>query len=359
MPAHFWLIIQGILITIGAGLIFTALIYIANNVFDQDKINRALMVNKKHKLGEFVIFKFSLYALIASFTVLMLLKWWNVPFDVYYSIKSGLFDGSNVYGIRIIPMRLIIALLVYSVIMMAWKYTLLYLRKIRKFDPEAEEQIVITSLLSYVVLAVAVFAALVVSGVDFTGLAIIAGALSVGVGFGLQNIVSNFVSGIIILLEKPIQPGDRVLIKGYEGFVKEISIRYTRIETLAKENVIIPNSDLMTSPIVNFVFEERVAKIKCHVGVAYNSDLDLVKQILLNVAAKHSEVLKDPIHQPSVYMNEFGENNLLFELQCVISDVNQRQKIISDLNFAIAKAFRESKVVMAHPQRDVYIKQEA
>lgn len=349
---------QAGLLTIGGVVLYALIVYLGNMILDQQKIDRIIMPNKKYELVEFKLFKFSLYALLAGWLVLTLLQWWGFPTTVLSYIKSILIDGKTFYGINIIPAKLIIALMVFSIIQMSWKYFLLYLSKVRKFDPEADTQIVITSLLSYVVLAIAILVGLSVSGVDFTGLAIVAGALSVGIGLGLQNIVNNFVSGIILLIEKPIKPGDRVLIQGREGFVKKISFRHTRILTLMKENVIIPNSDLMSTPIINYEFDDKVAKFKCSIGVAYGSDLEQVKATLLNLALQHNEVLRDPVNEPMVYLVQFGESNILFELVCVVADVNRKSQISSDVNFMIAKAFKDNNIVMAFPQRDVHIKQE-
>lgn len=358
MNVNIMLVIQGLLLTIGTLLVLVAIVYFGNIIFDQEKLHRSLRLKKNYKFFEFTIFKFSLYALLTYWSVLLLLQCWGVSSEVRDSFQWAIERGTIFLGIKIIPMRLIIALLVYASIQMAWKYALLYFSKSDKYDPEAETQVVITSLLSYVVLAIAVLCALLVSGVDFTGLAIIAGALSLGIGFGLQNIVNNFVSGIIIMLEKTIKPGDRVMIKGQEGFVRKISFRYTRIETLLKEDVIIPNSDLISTPIINYEFDNKLAKVKCFVGVAYNSDLDIVKETLINVALKHPDVLRDPIHKPMVFMNEFGENNLMFELSCIINDVNKKHNITSDLNLQIARAFRENNIEMSYPQRNVHIIQE-
>lgn len=352
----FW---EATILTAGIVAIYLFVIYLGNLILNHKKIHSIIMPNKSHEFIEFKIFRYSLYILLAGWMVLTLLEWWGVPAMILSYLKSLLVDGKTLYGINIIPARLLIALLVFSVIQMSWKYFLLYLSKARKFDPEADSQIVITSLLSYVVLAIAILCGLSVSGVDFTGLAIVAGALSVGIGLGLQNIVNNFVSGIILLIEKPIKPGDRVLIQGKEGFVKKISFRYTRIITIMKENVIIPNSDLMSTPIINYEFDEKIAKLKCPVGVAYGSDVEQVKQVLLNLAIKHPEVLRDPVNEPMVYLIEFGESNIYFELVCVIDDVNRKSIITSDLNFMIFKAFKDNNIVMAFPQRDVYIKQEA
>lgn len=352
----FW---EATILTVGVVAIYLSVIYLGNLILNHKKIHSIIMPNKSHEFTEFKIFRYSLYILLAGWMILTLLEWWGVPSLVLSYIKSLLVDGKTLYGINIIPARLLIALLVFSVIQMSWKYFLLYLSKAHKFDPEADSQVVITSLLSYLVLAIAILCGLSVSGVDFTGLAIVAGALSVGIGLGLQNIVNNFVSGIILLIEKPIKPGDRVLIQGKEGFVKKISFRYTRILTLMKENVIIPNSDLMSTPIINYEFDDKMAKLKCHVGVAYGSDVEQVKQVLLNLAIKHPEVLRDPANGPLVYLLEFGESNINFELVCVIDDVNRKSQVTSDLYFMIVKAFRENNIVMAFPQRDVNIKQGA
>jgi Small-conductance mechanosensitive channel len=347
---------QRILVTAGLVLVYAWILRLGNNFLGQEKIHYGLNIGYKKKFIEFTLLKISLYVLLAVWFTLLLLEWWGVPLVALNSVKSFILDGRSIYSIRIIPMQLIIALIVFSLIQMSWKYTLLYLAKVHKFDPEADSQVIITSLLSYVVLAIAVLCALSVSGVDFTGLAIIAGALAIGIGLGLQNIVNNFVSGIILLIEQPIRPGDRVLIQGKEGFVKKISFRYTRILTLAREDVIIPNSDVMSNPIVNFMFSDKLSKFKCTVGVAYDSDLDLVKQTLLHVAAQHADVLQDTMNKPMVYMKEFGESNLCFELECVVPDINIRYRVLSDLNFMIVKAFKANNIIMAYPQREVHIK---
>jgi small-conductance mechanosensitive channel len=334
---------------------FAIIVLLCNKFIDKEKVHSGLMLSKKHKLMEFSLFKIALYVFLLTYTILLLMQLWNVPSSFLNNIKISLYDGTSIYGIRFVPMRLILAIMIFAAIQVAWRYTLLYMVKIHRFNPQSDSHIFISSIIFYIVFAIALLSALAISGVDFTGLAIIAGALSVGIGFGLQNIVNNFVSGIIILLEKTIQPGDRVLIKGQEGFVREISFRYTILESMQKETVIIPNSDIMTTPIINYVYEDSSTKIKCHLGVAYNSDMDLVKQVLLNVAAKHTDVLHDPLNQPIVYMKEFGESNVIFDLQCTILDINKRDKVSSDLNFAIAKAFRENGIVMAFPQRAVHI----
>ncbi len=348
-------ICQGVLLTIGTLILFVSLVYLGNLVLDQDKIHNSIMLGRKYNFIEFKLFKFSLYALLAVWLILTLLEWWGVSLAVLDNFRNLLIDGGTIYGLKIIPLRLIIALMAFSVIQMAWKYALLYMSKVHKFDIDGDAQVVITSLLSYIVLALAILCGLIVSGVNFTGLAIVAGALSVGIGLGLQNVVNNFVSGIILLIEKPIKPGDRVMIKGQEGFVKKISFRYTRIVTPLKEDVIFPNSDLISSPIINYVFNDKLAKIKCTVAVAYGTNVDLVKETLLNVALQHKNVLRDPLNQSMVYLREFGESNMIFDLYCVVHDVNEKYAIASDLNSMIVKAFAANNIQMSYPQLDVHM----
>lgn len=346
---------QGALLTVGLLLAFMLIVYIGNTVFVQDKMLKSIVITKKYKFIELKLLKFSLYALIGSWFFLLLLEWWGVPIALLENIKALLLSGETVYGIKIIPMRLLMAVLVFSIIQIVGKYLAVYISRQNKFEGEAETQIVISSLITYVVFSVAVVGGLFVSGFDFTSLAIVAGALSVGVGLGLQNIVSNFVSGLILLIEKPIKPGDRIMIKGIEGFVKKISVRSTRIVTLLREDVIIPNSDLIANPITNFVFHDTLSKLSCVVNVAYDSNVDLVRETLLNIALKHQDVLNDPLNHPSVVLKGFADNSLVFELMCVVSDVNKKYAIASEINIMIVKAFRENNIVMPFPQLDIHV----
>jgi potassium efflux system protein len=343
------------LLTVGLLIAFVVIVYAGNSAFVQEKILKTVLITKKHKVLELRLLKFSVYALIATWFVLLLLEWWGVPLGIVDKIKALLLSGETVYGIKIIPMRLLIGIFVFSIIQIVGKYLAVYVSRQNKFEGETETQVVIGSLITYVVFSIALVCALLVSGVDFTGLAIVAGALSVGIGLGLQNVVNNFVSGLILLIEKPVKPGDRIMIKGIEGFVKKISIRSTHIITLLKEDVIIPNSDLIANPITNYVFHDTLYKLGCRVGVAYDSDIDKVRQTLLNVALKHRDIAKDPINQPTVVLKEFCDSSLAFELLCVVSDVNQKYSIASEINMMIVKAFREEGIVMAFPQLDVHV----
>ena len=199
--------------------------------------------------------------------------------------------------------------------------------------------------------------ALSMAGVELANIALIAGALSVGIGFGLQNIVNNFISGVILLFERPIKTGDWIVVGGTEGYVKKISIRSTQIQTFDRSDVIVPNSELISTQVTNWMFRDKLGRVIVPIGVAYGTDVELVKQILLDIAYQHPSVItKSPIiSKPWVLFRTFGDSSLNFELRCYIRAVDDRLSVISDINFAIDKAFRDADIQIPFPQRDVHM----
>jgi len=179
-------------------------------------------------------------------------------------------------------------------------------------------------------------------GINLQNIAFVAGALSVGIGFGLQSVVSNFVSGIILLAERPLRVGDMIEVKGESGYVRRISVRSTEIETFDRANVIIPNSDLVTNVVTNWTHANTLGRIKLDITVAYDSSPEKVREILLRAAAGHPKVLKTPA--PSVLLSAFGDNGLKFQLFAYVGDVNVGGGIRSDLYFEVLKQFREETI---------------
>jgi len=205
-------------------------------------------------------------------------------------------------------------------------------------------------------LGVTVAAVLAISalGLDLSNLAIIAGALSVGIGFGLQTIVNNFVSGLILLIERPIKAGDWIVIGEHEGFVKRINVRATEIETFRRASVIIPNSELLSSAVVNWTHKDQYGRVEVPVGVAYGSDVEQVMRILLDCLRAHPKILKVP--EPFVVFMSFGESSLDFEARGYIDSVIWRAIVGSDLRVAIYKALAAARIEIPFPQRDLHIK---
>jgi potassium efflux system protein len=190
-------------------------------------------------------------------------------------------------------------------------------------------------------------------GVDFQRITLVAGALSIGIGFGLQSVVSNFVSGLILLAERPIRVGDIIAVKGEEGRVRRIHVRATEIETGDRGSVIIPNSELITQVVKNRTHSDSSARIAVTLGVAYDSDVAKVRDILLEIAKAHPHVMQNPA--PSVLLTGFGDSAINFELGWVVRNLGDGGGIKSDICFSILERFRAEGIVMPYPHRHIRI----
>ena len=209
----------------------------------------------------------------------------------------------------------------------------------------------IATICGYVGVMIAIVLTLAHLGIDPQKIALIAGALSVGIGFGLQSIVSNFVSGLILLAERPIRVGDIITVKGDEGKVRRISVRATEIETGERSSVIVPNSELITGVVKNRTRADPTIRNAIRVGVAYDSDPEQVRALLLNCARVHPQVLKNP--EPVVLLTNFGDSALEFELGFVSTDVGQSGTVQSDVRFSILKRLDEAGIEIPYPQREL------
>jgi potassium efflux system protein len=216
-------------------------------------------------------------------------------------------------------------------------------------DPGLQHSI--SAIIGYVgVIAIAALA-LAELGIDLQKIAFIAGALSVGIGFGLQSVVSNFVSGLILLAERPIRVGDSIVVKGEEGWVRRIRVRATEIETFERASVIIPNSELITGVVKNWTHANTMGRIILKIGVDYASDPEQVRDLLLECAREHPQVVDVP--PPRALLLNFGDSALEFELRCVVADFDRSLLVKSDLYFAILKGLRAAGIRVPSPQREV------
>ena len=194
-------------------------------------------------------------------------------------------------------------------------------------------------------------------GIDLSTITVLAGALGVGIGFGLQNITNNFVSGIIILFERPIKVGDRIEVGNVTGDVVRISMRATTIVTNDNISVIVPNSEFISSKVINWSHNDRNVRFNIPVGVSYNEDPQKVRELLLSVANDNEAVLREPL--PDVIFSEFGDSSLNFVLRVWTTTLIQKPKVLmSQLYFEIFKRFREVGIQIPFPQRDLHIKNE-
>ncbi|MEM7216355.1 MAG: mechanosensitive ion channel domain-containing protein [Pseudomonadota bacterium] len=305
-------------------------------------------------LGAGVI-KLSVYVVAGA---LLLLPWGYRTAD-FFEIFKELFFGFEIGGLRISVSTLLLAFILFFV---GYTVTVALRNWLNnKFLPTTELDIGISNSIStvfgYLGFILAAILAISAAGFDLSNLAIVAGALSVGVGFGLQSIVNNFVSGLILLAERPIKAGDWVSTSGGEGYVKKISVRSTEIETFDRAMVIVPNSTLITDNVTNWTHSGKSGRIIIPVGVGYDSDPAQVQEILLNCAKEHSMVLGRP--SPVVYFMDFGASSLDFQLRCFLSDINYSVSVQSDLRFEILKQLRAAKIEIPFPQRDIHIKSNA
>ncbi|HXH75869.1 MAG TPA: mechanosensitive ion channel domain-containing protein [Bacteriovoracaceae bacterium] len=210
----------------------------------------------------------------------------------------------------------------------------------------------------YAVLVLGLVGILQTTGLDLSFFAVLTGAIGIGIGFGMQAIFSNFISGIVILLEKPLKLGDRIEVGdpsgNVSGNVKSISVRATTIVTNDNVSIIVPNSDFISKQVINWSHSGNNVRLSISVGVAYDSDPDQVKSLLLEVAANEPGVLKTP--EPMVRLTEFGESGLNFSLLVWTHEYNDSKGALrSLLNFSVLKTFKKHNIKIPYPQRDIHI----
>ncbi|QXP93482.1 DUF3772 domain-containing protein [Methylococcus capsulatus] len=220
-----------------------------------------------------------------------------------------------------------------------------------RIDPGVQHSI--RTAVGYLGFTLALITLVSAAGFDLSQLAIIAGALSVGIGLGLQNVVNNFVSGLILLAERPVKVGDWIVVGEIQGYVKKISVRATEVLTFDSASVFIPNSELIAHPVTNRTYADKVGRIVVPVSFTYGTDARKVCETLMRVAAAHPKVLRQP--GPSVFFKEFGSSSMNFEVVAFVADVDTMKSVTSELCIEIDAACRREGLSMPYPQRDVHL----
>jgi small-conductance mechanosensitive channel len=286
----------------------------------------------------------------------LLLMIWRVYDNLEGALKGLLAFGFNLGSQRIsVGLVIVSAGIIYGAFLVSWIIQKLLMDEVfvrRKV--ETGVRLSIGRLVHYVLVVVGFSLALLALGFEFTKLTIMVSALGVGIGFGLQNVVNNFVSGLILLFERPVRVGDYIELGGKWAEVKNIGLRATTVQTLEQADVILPNADLVTNPVTNWTLSNRRVRVTVPVGVAYGSEVTLVMETLLACAKATPKVTNSPA--PQVLFLKFGESSLDFELRVWVRDAEERLRATSDLHQAIDRRFREAKIEIAFPQRDLHLR---
>jgi small-conductance mechanosensitive channel len=295
-----------------------------------------------------------LCVLAAGFPALLLiigLEWGDIS-----RLISTAVTGFTIGSLKISLVQIAFAILVFAMLMTLTRFVqrTTERRVFSHMRMDIGVQNSLKTLIGYVGLVIAFLTGVSMLGLNLSNLAIIAGALSVGIGFGLQSIVNNFVSGLILLFERPIKVGDWVVTASGEGIVKKISVRSTEIETFDRSSVLVPNSELISSSVVNWTHKNKLGRVIVPVGVAYKEDPEAIVQLLMKAVKSADLVLANP--EPAVIFTGFGESSLDFEVRAFIGDIHNSLKVRSNLRIKIFQIFREAGVEIPFPQRDLHIR---
>lgn len=284
------------------------------------------------------------------FLVFILLNLWGLPGDFMLQAGKKLLFGFKIGGIEISIVAIVLGIAVFFGSFAIMRFVRVHLDNnvLAKIDMDDGVRHSLVSGFSFLSFIVSILLAIIAVGIDLTNLAFIAGALSVGIGFGLQDVIKNLVAGIIILLERPFKVGDWVMLNGTEGTIKQINIRSTEMLAFNKTSVIIPNATLISSSVTNMTHGDAMSRQSVAVGVSYSSNPEQVREILLDCAKKNHKVMAVP--GPYVLFKDFGASSLDFELRFYVSDIWKGWSVPSELRYEIFRRFQENGIEIPFPQ---------
>lgn len=313
----------------------------------------AFRISRRSLIKSTIWFGIILTPIVYILGTLVLLAVWGVSVDILITKTKGILTGFNIGEVHVSITSLVLGIISFWIAMLLVKMLKNSIQQgaLSRLDFDDGMKNSILSGVGFFGFIFSVILGIAVAGGSFKSLAIMAGALSFGAGLGLQNIVSNLVAGITILFERPIKLGDIVSINGYDGTVKQISMRSTILEMPNKANVIIPNSAIISGSVINKTHDNKMARIEIKLGVNYDCDINKVRNILLTIAQEDSGVLKIPA--PTLAFIDFADSSLEFQLNCYIANVSKMAEINFRLRENIINTFRKEGIDIPYPQRVV------
>lgn len=359
-------VIAGHVLLTGSGLILVLLLHLAIRAFCEHATNpdrrlgrlmtERLGLAERRRAQTGTALSLVLNALLAAVAGPMLLIAWGFsPPEILRGAQAAVF-GFEIGQFRISLARILIALgLFLGVIFLTrllqqWMQASVF--PSAKLDTGVANSI--EKGIGYAGFALAAVAAISYAGFDISNLAIVAGALSVGIGFGLQSIVNNFVSGLILLVERPIKVGDWIVLKDHQGIVRNISVRSTEIETFDRSSLIVPNSELISGSVLNWTHRNSVGRLVIKVGVDYDCDPELVRKLLLDIAERNVKVLSHP--KPQAVLDDLGNFAMDFSLRVFLADVGTILDAQTEIRMEIVRTFKAHGIQIPYPQYDVRLK---
>ncbi|MFO1518680.1 MAG: mechanosensitive ion channel [bacterium] len=283
---------------------------------------------------------------------------WRLTYNLRDLIQKALSQGFSIGSVHITVGLIFSVILTFylSILLSRFIRALLERDVYPRYGWDPGIRNAVSTGIHYCIILCGLVIALKLLGFDIRNVTVLAGAFGVGLGFGLQNLANNFASGIVLLIERPVKVGDVIQIGNISGKVRKIGARSTVIETGDKASILIPNGELLSGQVTNWTYSNAIAGISVPVGVAYGSDVEKVKELLLQTAQSHKKIVKEP--KPNVEFKGFGESSVDFVLKAWVADVDDRTNVQTDLFFAIEKIFRENKIEIPYPHREVIFRQE-
>lgn len=278
-----------------------------------------------------------------------------------YNLPTDAIQGFLTFGLTLGAKKITVGLvlgavgILYGSFLISWAVQAVFMEEIlRRRHVEPGVRMSMARLIHYVLVLVGFMIALSALGFDLKNVTILGGALGIGIGFGLQTVVSNFVCGLILLFERPLKVGDVIELGDQRGKVKKLGLRATVVETFDRAEVVVPNTDLISNQVTNWTLADRQMRLTIPVGVAYGSDIALVMKTLSEIAEEHPLVLKNPA--PQVLFSALGASSLDFEFRIWLADFSDRRRVQSELLVEIDRKFRELELEIPFPQSDLHLR---